>query len=79
MDERFALNDATLSVLGAGSCVTFGDIDVFHKNALFFLIHLQDLADFTLVLSGDDLDLVIFFDEKLLFHVASPFPWVTIR
>ena len=39
----------------------FNDIDILDQNALFFAVNLQNLADFALILTGCDFNLVVFF------------------
>jgi hypothetical protein len=59
MNRRFTFNDPTLPIDSGGSLMPLNDVDVLNKNARFLPVNLKDLADFTVIFSGNDFNLVV--------------------
>jgi hypothetical protein len=60
VNRRFTLDNSALTVLGIGPGVALDDIYVFDQYPILFAVDLNDFADLAVVLSGDDLNLIVF-------------------
>jgi hypothetical protein len=68
MDRRLALDDAALLILSTRPGMAFNHIDFFNQNPFFFAIDLEDFADLTRFLAGNNFYLVVFFYQASIFY-----------
>lgn len=61
----FGFDDTAFAVFHIGSGMLLDHIDVLDDNTAFLPVDPKDLADFSGILSGHDLDFVIFFQMAL--------------
>jgi hypothetical protein len=59
MNRRFTFNDPTLPIGSGGPLMPLNDVDVLNENARFLPVNLKNLADFTVIFSGNDFNLVV--------------------
>jgi hypothetical protein len=61
MQWGFTFYDPALPVLSSWTLVSFCNVDMFNKDTLIFSVDLNNLADFSFILAGNDLDFVVLF------------------
>src|SRR6056297_4147617 len=79
VDSGFTLHDPSLFVLVARPGMPLDGIDIFNQDAVLIWIDIDDLTDFSLILAGDHLDLIVFFDLYLALTLIHIWPLQTLK